>query len=212
MSSKKTSGQLIVISAPSGAGKSTLALKMLASLKNGSLSVSYTTRDPRPGEKAGVHYHFISENAFMKKIEGGEFLEYAKVHDQFYGTGKRDIERLLKRGKRVFLDIDVQGARQIRQKMPASQFIFILPPSLSTLRKRLKGRGTESQEVIERRMNEALNEIQACTEYDFVVINDDLKLAFLELRQIILAGANKTQHVITQPQVQRAWKNLFVSK
>lgn len=205
-------GQLIVISAPSGAGKSTLALKMLSSLKNGSLSISYTTRNPRPQEKDGVHYHFISENAFMKKIEGGEFLEYARVHDHFYGTGRKDIEKLLKQGKRVFLDIDVQGARQIRQKMPASQFIFILPPSLSVLRKRLQGRGTESHDIIERRMNEALHEIQACTEYDFVVINDDLKLALKELRQIISAGASKTLHVVTQPQVQRAWKNLFISQ
>lgn len=184
---------LFIISSPSGAGKSTLLNKLFsANLHPMKFSISLTTRDMRPGEIDGVHYHFVTKEKFREMIDGKCFFEWAQVFDNYYGTSRVNIEEYLKNGTDVFLDIDWQGARQIRKQFPAVRTIFILPPSLDVLRNRLVKRGQDSDQVINSRMDKAKNEIIHYDEYDYTIINDDLETAFEQLKNIVLAERQKT--------------------
>ncbi|MDG6284478.1 guanylate kinase [Glaesserella parasuis] len=182
-------GNLYIISAPSGAGKSSLINALLADLPRSQvqLSISHTTRNPRPGEEHGVHYYFTQHDEFKRLIEQGHFLEWAEVFGNYYGTSLPMIERSLEQGIDVFLDIDWQGARQIREKVPNVKTIFILPPSKAELEKRLIGRGQDSAETIAKRMSEAVSEMSHYNEFDYVIVNDDFQVALSELKSILIA-------------------------
>jgi guanylate kinase len=177
--------RLYVVAAPSGGGKTSLINALLAKDDRIQLSVSYTTRPPRPGEVDGVHYHFVDEDSFRALIDRDAFLEYASVFDYHYGTSREAVEQQLAAGFDVILDIDWQGARQIRDSFPSSRSIFIVPPSLDALRQRLIGRGQDSAAVIQRRMRDAQAEISHWDEFDFLIINKKFKAALGELHSII---------------------------
>jgi len=185
-------GQLYIISAPSGAGKSSLVKALIDSVEDLTVSTSHTTRAIRPGEVDGVDYHFIDSTKFLHLIEQGAFLEYAEVFDNFYGTAQESIEAQLAEGLDVILEIDWQGARQVRELMPDAISIFILPPSNEALRERLRGRGQDSEEIIERRMRDAVSESSHYDESDFLIINDDFTAALDELSQLIVSQRLKT--------------------
>lgn len=178
-------GHLYVVSAPSGAGKTSLTRALIPKLAQAgikaAISVSYTTRVPRPGEQNGVHYHFVDEAEFLAMIQRGDFYEHAQVFGRRYGTGRLKTEELLAAGTHVLLDIDWQGGRQVKEKAPDARSLFILPPSLEELERRLKGRGQDKDEVIAARMQQARAEISHCTEYDGVLINRDFDRALDEL-------------------------------
>ncbi|MCL9780337.1 guanylate kinase [Vibrio sp. S4M6] len=180
-------GTLYIVSAPSGAGKSSLISAMLETNPTYAMkvSVSHTTRGMRPGEQDGVHYHFVPKEKFEALIEKDEFLEYAEVFGNYYGTSRVWIEENLEKGIDVFLDIDWQGARQIREKMPLSRSVFILPPSNGELERRLNARGQDSEAVIAKRMAEAKAEISHYDEYDYVIVNDDFDAALMDFKAII---------------------------
>lgn len=179
---------LYIVASPSGGGKSSLIAALLEQDDQVRLSVSHTTRTPRPGEEDGVHYHFVNEQTFLELVDAGEFLEHARVFDNRYGTGRKAVERQLRDGYDVLLDIDWQGARQVRRSFPACRGIFILPPSMEILCRRLTDRGQDGAEVIERRMRDAKAEISHWDEFDFVVVNDDFGLALDDLQSIIRNG------------------------
>ncbi|MDG6431360.1 guanylate kinase [Glaesserella parasuis] len=182
-------GNLYIISAPSGAGKSSLINALLSDLPRSQvqLSISHTTRNPRPGEEHGVHYYFTQHDEFKRLVEQGHFLEWAEVFGNYYGTSLPMIERSLEQGIDVFLDIDWQGARQIREKVPNVKTIFILPPSKAELEKRLIVRGQDSAETIAKRMSEAVSEMSHYNEFDYVIVNDDFQTALSELKSILTA-------------------------
>lgn len=185
MSSRK--GDLFVISAPSGTGKTTLASALLELLPDLRHSVSYTTRKRRPGEIDGMDYKFIGEEEFTRMAEACDFLEWARVHGNFYGTSEKGLKAMTGQGVDVLLDIDTQGARQVRKKIPEAVLIFILPPSLKGLKERLEGRKTDSPEEIKRRLKKALDEINEYKIYDYVIVNDIFEKALEELNAIVLA-------------------------
>ena len=176
---------LYVVAAPSGGGKTSLISALLKQDDRITLSVSHTTRPPRPGEIDGVHYHFVDEPTFEKMAEQGAFLEHATVFGHHYGTGRAEVCKHLAAGYDVMLDIDWQGARQVRKAFPGCCSIFILPPSLEELRKRLSTRRQDSAEVIERRMRQARSEIAHYDEFDFVLVNDDFDAALADLHAIM---------------------------
>jgi len=176
---------LYVVAAPSGGGKTSLVKALLEKDERVSLSVSYTTRVARPGEQDGIHYHFVDDSTFIGLIEKNAFLEHAEVFGHRYGTGRDAVEKKLHAGFDVLLDIDWQGARQIRKSFPSCCTIFILPPSLQALRNRLARRGQDSAEVIDGRMREARAEISHSSEFDYLVINDDFDLALADLQSIV---------------------------
>ncbi len=180
-----TTGTLYIFSAPSGTGKSSLAKALTDSSSDIVVSVSHTTRDPRPGEQDGVHYHFIDKAGFEAKVADGDFLEHAQVFGNFYGTSRSAVESRLASGKNVILDIDWQGARAIRLQMENSVSIFILPPTRKELENRLRGRGQDPEETIVRRMRDAVAETGHYNEFDHVVVNDDFNAALDDLRAII---------------------------
>ncbi|MGF1740857.1 guanylate kinase [Vibrio profundum] len=182
-------GTLYIVSAPSGAGKSSLISAMLETNPTYAMkvSVSHTTRGMRPGEQDGVHYHFVQKEHFEELIEKDEFVEYAEVFGNYYGTSRVWIEDNLEKGIDVFLDIDWQGARQIRNKMPHARSVFILPPSNGELERRLNARGQDSDAVIAKRMAEAKSEISHYSEYDYVIVNDDFDTALIDFKAIIRA-------------------------
>jgi guanylate kinase len=180
-------GQLYVISAPSGAGKTSLVAALLRQEKSVRVSVSHTTRVPRPGEQNGVHYHFVDKADFETRIASGDFLEHAQVFDNFYGTSQQAVEAQLASGLDVILEIDWQGAQQIRRQRPDMISIFIVPPSITELRTRLTGRGQDGEEVIERRMRDAVNEMRHYSEFDYLVVNDAFDLALAELTTVFRA-------------------------
>ncbi len=180
-------GTLFVVSAPSGAGKSTILRRVLAGIPAAAFSVSHTTRPPRPGEEHGRDYFFVSQEEFAAMRRSGAFLEAAEVHGNWYGTSRGAVEEMLGRGVDVLLDIDVQGALQVRAAGLVAVFVFIVPPSLAELERRLRGRGTDSDEVIRRRLANAREELLAASRYDHIVVNDDLDRAVAMVQAVILA-------------------------
>jgi guanylate kinase len=178
----------VVLSAPSGAGKTTIAHTLVEGEDDFALSVSSTTRAPREGEVHGVDYWFLSEEDFLGMVEDGEFAEWAKVHGDFYGTPKKSMVRAGRGGRHVVLDIDVQGAMQIREAVPEALLLFILPPSVESLFRRLVGRGTEKEKSLRRRLTTALHELKAAEAFDFFVINEDLDEAVREVRDLARRG------------------------
>ena len=182
------SGTLFIVSAPSGAGKTTLVGRLLADDPKVRHSVSFTTRAPRPGEQDGREYNFIGVQRFLAMRERGEFAEWAEVHDNFYGTSRTWLEQRMKEGCDMMLEIDWQGAQQMRRQFPEAVGIFILPPSVAELENRLRRRGADSEDVIARRVAGALGEMRHVGEFDFVIINNDLDVALGELKAAVRAS------------------------
>jgi guanylate kinase len=178
-------GRLYVVAAPSGAGKTSLVKALMERQPRIQFSVSYTTRRPRPNEIPGRDYHFVSPERFQEMIANHEFLEYAQVFDNSYGTGVRTVQEALSNGEQLLLEIDWQGARQVRSRIPEALSIFILPPSRQALEQRLKGRSTDSDEVIQRRLRDAAEDLGHWREFDYVVINDQFEQAIEDLQDIV---------------------------
>lgn len=184
----KSTGQIIVISAPSGAGKGTIIKKLLENnSKNRWLSVSATSRKPREGEKEGINYYYITEEEFKKRIKEDYFLEYTNYAGNYYGTPKEYIKEKITKGIDVILEIEIEGANNIKKLIPEALFIFIMPPSLKELVRRLKGRGTETNEKIIKRFNAAYKEVNEVTKYNYVVVNDEVDTAVDKIESIIKA-------------------------
>lgn len=185
MSDNQQPGILFIVSAPSGAGKTSLLKQLIPADPGLALSVSHTTRAMRPGEENGVHYHFVAVDEFQAMVGEGAFLEHAQVFDNFYGTAEGGVRAQLAGGQDVVLEIDWQGARQVRQRFPDAVSVFIAPPSIEALRERLGGRGQDSDQIIERRMRDAQSELSHYAEYDYLVINDDFDTALGEMAAIV---------------------------
>jgi guanylate kinase len=196
-------GTLFIVSAPSGAGKTSLVREMVESLDGIQVSVSHTTRERRQGEVAGVNYHFVDLPMFEAMIERDEFFEYARVFDNCYGTSRPAVASTLDAGQDVILEIDWQGAQQVRQQIPDAISVFILPPCRRELERRLANRGTDEHAVIAQRMREAVSEMSHYDEYDYLVINDDFTTALRELQSLVIARR------LTLPRVSRAHGHLL---
>ena len=204
----ENNGVVLVLSGPSGAGKSSLINKISDDIGAYYFSISTTTRPMREGEEEGVHYHFVSKEEFIKDIEEDNFLEHAVVHGNYYGTSLKPVRKALAEGKLVIFDIDVQGNMAIKNRLgDITTSVFITPPTLSELEKRLLDRSTDSKEVIEGRIKMAKREIQRTAEYDFLVINDDIDLAASVLRQIAKTARLKIPHDVINDFVQR-WEDV----
>ncbi|MGP1958605.1 MAG: guanylate kinase [Arsenophonus sp. NC-CH8-MAG3] len=191
-------GTLYIISAPSGAGKSSLIQALLKTqlLYDTQVSISYTTREIRDGEKNGEHYYFITKSKFQKMIEDNDFLEYACVFGNYYGTSRTIIKEIINSEVDIFLDIDWQGAQQVCQKIPSARTIFILPPSKNQLLCRLRDRGRDSEKIINQRMAQAIAEIKHYNEYDYIIVNDDFNTALGDLECIIRSERLRSKHQI----------------
>ncbi|MDY6945678.1 MAG: guanylate kinase [Pseudomonadota bacterium] len=183
-------GKLFVIAAPSGAGKTTLVRALMQRVPSLRFSISYTTRKPRPNEQHGRDYFFVDHAEFERMVAVGEFLEHARVFDNYYGTSRPQVESMLREGDNVLLEIDWQGAQQIRRALPECQSIFILPPSRAALEQRLRGRQTDNDEVIARRLRDSIADMSHWCEFDYVVVNDDFARATAELETIV-AGSGE---------------------
>ncbi len=181
------SGNLFIVTAPSGAGKSSLVKALLEADAGIQLSISYTTRAPRPGEENGVHYHFVSVDEFRDMLNRGDFLESAEVYGNYYGTSQPWIEDQIRAGRDLLLEIDWQGATQVRKLFPDAVNLFILPPSLAELKRRLEGRGQDSAEVISRRLAAAQEDISQAYSFDYLVVNDDFNVALADIQAIVRA-------------------------
>ncbi|WP_204487360.1 guanylate kinase [Caldicoprobacter guelmensis] len=180
-------GLLIVVSGPSGAGKGTICNAYLERNPHAVLSVSVTTRKPRAGEKEGVNYFFRDKETFLKMVENGEFLEYAEVYGNYYGTPKKFVEEKLADGRDVILEIDIQGALQVKERFPEAVFIFVIPPSMEELKRRIVKRGTEDAETIYKRFQSAYEELNYISRYNYVILNDTVESAVAKLEAIVLA-------------------------
>ena len=196
--SKKDHGKLFIIAAPSGGGKTSLVNALLKQDPRLVLSISHTTRPARPGEIDGQHYHFVTETDFLHMVGNGDFMEHAKVFDHYYGTNRQSVVHQLEQNRDVVLEIDWQGARQVRAVFPRCCAIFIIPPSLQTLRRRLTGRGQDSHEVINRRMRDAQAEISHWAEFDQLVVNDNFDTALEELATIINDHRMQRSHEVNK--------------
>src|SRR5262245_51430229 len=181
-------GNLYIVSAPSGSGKTTLLQHLLRTFNDLKFSVSHTTREPRSGERDGVDYYFINQSAFMTMVDRGEFLEWSGFNGQLYGTTRAFVEQQIGPGKDVILDIDVQGARQVKAKVEDATAIFVLPPSVEELKRRLEARMLESADMIRRRLEIAKNEIQFYRDYDYIIVNDILEHSIRLLEAIVYSG------------------------
>jgi guanylate kinase len=186
---------IFVISAPSGAGKTTLINKLLESEDDLVFSISTTTRNIREGEVDGVNYHFISKDEFCRMINNDEFLEWAEVHGNYYGTTKKEVDRMKKSKKIPLFDVDIKGGRNLKEKIQEGVFIFIIPTSLSTLQKRLVARNTENRDQINLRLKNAYNEIKEYVNFDYVIVNSDIESAFEKLKCIVTAEKCKLKNV-----------------
>jgi guanylate kinase len=207
MASSPPRGRLFVIAAPSGAGKTSLVKALLQRKPELHLSISHTTRKIRPTEQDGREYHFVSVTDFRQLVEQGQFLEYAQVFDNFYGTGRRPVETELARGNNVVLEIDWQGAQQVRRTLPECVTIFILPPSRHSLEERLRNRRTDSEEVIARRLQDAVGDMSHWKDFDYAVVNDDFEEAVNDLVSIVEGrGDHLSAH---RPQLQGLLKELL---
>jgi len=193
-------GNLYIIAAPSGAGKSSLVNALLEKDKQIALSISTTTRPPRPGEIEAEHYHFVSQDSFETSRKAGEFLEYAKVFDNWYATSSKVITTTLEQGRDIILEIDWQGARQVKAEFPSAIGVFILPPSLQSLRQRLGKRGQDSETTINRRMRDAQLEISHWDEFDYLIINDNFDIALQDMANIFNAARLTTSYQHLQQQ------------
>jgi len=182
---------LFVVTGPSGVGKSTLIQAALARIPGLAFSISATTRGPRPGEVNGREYIFLSEEEFQRRVDQGAFIEHATVYGRSYGTLRVPTERALSEGRSLVLDIDAQGARQVRERWPSGVHLFLLPPDIHTLERRLRGRGTDSEAVIQRRMAEMSAQLSACDAFDYLVLNEDLDTAHATLQGIFLAELSR---------------------
>lgn len=191
-----SNGLLIVISGPSGAGKGTICKKLINENKNLKVSVSATTRQPRVGEVDGVNYFFLKEEEFVDRINKNDFLEHAVVYGNYYGTPKSNVLKEIESGTDIILEIDIQGALKVKQAHPDGVFIFILPPSIEELNKRIVGRGTDSKEVILKRMQCAYDELNYAFKYDYVVVNDEVDRATEVIKNIISAEKHKAHRNI----------------
>lgn len=181
-------GTLLIVAAPSGAGKSSLVNEVLARDPNIALSISFTSRAPRPGERHAEHYHFVDEAEFERMVEAGDFFEHARVHGDWKGTARQSVEPQLASGKDVLLEIDWQGARQVRAKVPGAVSVFILPPSRGALEQRMRNRGQDSEAVIARRLAAAREEMSHYAEFDYVIVNEDFAVAVDEMCAIFTAS------------------------
>ena len=186
---------VIVVSAPSGAGKSTVLTRVLDDMPGLRFSVSHTTRPPRPGERDGVEYHFVDRPAFELLRDDGQLLEWAEVHGNFYGTGLEEHGRARAERVDLLLDVDVQGAAQVREKMPEAVTVFILPPSYEVLERRLRGRGQDDEATVKRRLAAAGRELRAFERYDYAIVNDDLDACVEALKSIVRAARCRVSHV-----------------
>lgn len=186
-------GTLFIFSAPSGAGKTSLVKALLENTSHIGVSVSHTTRAPRPGEENGKDYNFVSQETFKELIEQNAFLEHAQVFDNFYGTSQQWVEQELQAGRDVILEIDWQGAEQVRRLMPQAVTVFILPPSIEELENRLSNRGQDSAEIIARRMQDAQSEMSHYGEFDYLIVNDDFDNALQELRAVVVARRHRLE-------------------
>jgi len=186
---------IFVISAPSGAGKTTLITRLLRSDDRFMFSISTTTRKIRPGESHGVNYYFVSKEKFLEMIDNDEFFEWAEVYGNYYGTSKKEIDRILKSGKFPLFDVDVQGSKILRKKLPDAVFIFIIPPSLNILKARLIGRQTESEEELDVRLKNAAKEINEYKNFDYVIVNTVLEESMTKLKAIVEAEICKTKNI-----------------
>jgi guanylate kinase len=192
---KRSRGRLFIVSAPSGAGKTTLCRNVVASLPHLKFSVSYTTRQPRPGEIPDADYTFISRGDFQSMIDRGDFIEWAEVHGERYGTSRQRLHEMIRSGYDVILDIDTQGAMQIKEKHSEGTYIFVMPPSMEVLRQRLRSRMTDSLQEIEKRLKRSVAEIKTYPAYDYVIINDTLEKAVREFEAIILSCRARTETI-----------------
>ncbi len=193
MSSEKKKGQLIVLSGPSGVGKSTVISTLLQQREDLYFSVSFTTRDPRPGEQNGVQYFFVDRAEFERMIREGELLEYAQYVDHYYGTSLKLIREHLEQGIDVLLDIEVQGAAEVRAKCPEAVLIFLIPPSFEELARRLRGRKTNGEQEIQKRLEQAKKEFACAGQYDYLVVNDQVEQAAARLQAILCAEGCRTK-------------------
>ena len=191
----KVRGLLFIVSAPSGTGKTTLVEKLVQMLPNLRMSRSYTSRTARAGERDGVDYHFISREEFQRRINASEFLEWADVFGNYYGTALADVERMVAEGQDVVLVIDVQGARQVKARGVDHTAIFVMPPSFEVLEKRLRGRSKDSEEQMQRRLDTARGEASSYVDYDYVVVNDELQPTVVRLQEIIAAERSRTHRM-----------------
>jgi guanylate kinase len=198
-------GVIFIVSAPSGAGKTTLVKRLLEAMPDLTLSVSYTTRAARPGEVAGKDYHFVTQRRFIAMRSRGAFAEWAEVHGSLYGTPRRPLERIVQSGRDVLLDIDVQGARQLRKCYGAAVSIFILPPSWKELKKRLTRRGTDQRQEIQRRLENARQELREISQYDYFLLNSDLRESLEWLKSIVRAERSKVARVKRWVGVSSRW-------
>ena len=203
-------GLLIVLSGPSGAGKGTICSRLRAEMPNLTYSVSMTTRQPRVGEVEGVNYFFRDKEEFEELLKEGAFLEYAKVYDNYYGTPKKHVMDLLDQGKSVLLEIDIQGAMQVKERYSDAIFIYIVPPSLTELSARLRGRATDSEEVIDKRLSLACSELALAHRYDYIVVNDDLDEATEKTASILRAESCKISR--NKEKIQFIYKQYMDSK
>ncbi len=187
-------GKLFVVSAPSGAGKTSLVRALIESRNDVAVAVSHTTRNMRPGEIDGTNYHFIGKTVFQKMVSENAFLEWATVFDNFYGTSRQEVERILDNGQHLILEIDWQGADQIRQQHPEALSIFILPPSLLILRQRLESRGQDDAATVAKRTSAAIEEISHCKSFDYILINDKFEDALVDLNAIVGGHGDHLRH------------------
>ena len=186
---------LIVVSGPSGAGKSTVLARALAEMDRLRFSISHTTRAPRPGEEDGVEYHFVSKDAFAAMKTRGEFLEWAEVHGELYGTARSEYDRAREQGVDLLLDVDVQGAAQVRMQFADAVSVFILPPSYLALERRLRGRGPHEESQFRRRLKAAREELSLYTEYAYAIVNENLEDSVEDLKSVIRAARSRTSRV-----------------
>jgi len=203
-------GDLFVIAAPSGAGKTTLVRTLLQRVPEVRFSVSYTTRPARPGERNGADYSFVTVAEFERMIRSGDFLEHARVFDHWYGTSKAHVEALRAAGHPVLLEIDWQGAQQVRRAVPDARTIFIVPPDVAELERRLRGRKTDSEAVIQRRLKDSLSDLTHWKEFDYIVVNDDLEVAAEEFASIVAGRGGASER--SRPEVRERVLRILAGK